>query len=130
MIKMYLRVILLSVLCGVIQGRWPVVQGLDSDLDSLLCQQKVYPSSIIDIHESIDRGAELLDGVWTKDVSSCMSECCRMKGCDLALFKNDGASRTGKNCYYVHCGTLQSCVMVPHSSFMAVSFLGMLVLLT
>lgn len=117
--------LLVATLCvGVHANRWRLAaQTLDSDLDSLLCTPRDYPGVIIDIHESIEKGAELLDGVWTTSAAACMSGCCNAKRCDLALFKNDGTSKTGKNCYYVHCGELENCVMVQHSSFTTITFL-------
>lgn len=110
-------------LCVGTEGKWPVAQTLDSELDSLLCSPSNYPGYIIDIHESMSKGAELLDGVWAESLATCMSGCCKTKGCDLALYKNEGASKTGKNCYYVQCGVLDNCVLVEHTSFTSVSFL-------
>jgi hypothetical protein len=126
----YQGLLLVSMLCiaaGVTArgSRWsPKAQGLGSDLDSLLCAPKKHPRIIIDIHESISRGAELLDGVWSRSMDACVTGCCDTRGCDLALFKNEGASKTGKNCYYVHCGLLNNCVMVEHSSFTTITFLN------
>lgn len=119
----YLLVFIVALLCTGVQARWSLAQSLDSELDSLLCSPRNYPGVIIDIHESMDRGAELLDGVWAESVPACVSGCCKARGCDLALFKNEGTSKTGKNCYYVRCGVLDNCVMVQHSSFTTITFL-------
>ena len=120
---MVLNVLVVALLCGVGYARWSQTQDLDSDLDSLLCHSTKYPGAIIDIHESIANGAELLDGVWAEGVASCVSGCCKTRGCDLALFKNDGVSRTGKNCYYVQCVKLGNCMMVQHDSFTTITVL-------
>lgn len=119
--------VLLLCLChsAVTSAKWqlpPVLQSLDSDLDSLLCSPTSFPATIIDIHESMEKGAELLDGKWSRSLSECSAGCCQTRGCDLALFKNEGASKSGKNCYYVHCGELSNCVMVEHSAFTSIAF--------
>ena len=76
---------------------------------------------IVDIRTSIDRGADLIDGKWVKDFDTCISQCCGMEGCDLALFKTDGVSSSGKNCYYIDCGDSPSnCVLVEHDGFSSV----------
>ena len=118
-------VLMAAMLCARAGSRWQLgAQSLDTDLDSLLCSPRNYPGIIIDIRESMEKGAELLDGLWTKTVDGCLSGCCNTRGCDLALFKNEGASKTGKNCYYVHCGTVENCVMVQHSSFTTIALLN------
>ncbi len=116
------------VLCTVAllgQATWrpSLSQSLDSDLDDQLCSSKTHLSTIIDIHESMERGAELMDGVRKDSLVECMTGCCATMGCDLALFKNEGLSKTGKNCYYVHCGVEENCVMVQHSAFTSVLFI-------
>ena len=102
---------------------WTHTQSLDSDLDNQLCPSKVNRGSIIDIHESMAKGAELMDGLTKDSLEECMAGCCRTSGCDLALFKNEGLSKTGKNCYYVHCGLKENCVLVQHESFTSVTFM-------
>lgn len=116
-------VVMVGWLCGSTEGMLPISQTLDSDLDSLLCSPTNYRGYIIDIHESMSKGAELLDGVLANSLATCMSGCCKTRGCDLALYKNEGVSNTGKNCYYVQCGVLDNCVLVKHSAFTSVSFL-------
>ncbi len=88
-------------------------------LDSLLCQNvEKRESSIIDIKRSISLGAELLDGQWIDNMESCVAECCEREKCDFALFKNEGASTSGKNCYFVSCGGSESnCVVVRNDGF-------------
>ena len=104
---------------------WAVRLGdaiaLKDELDSLLCprmEEKI--GKIIDVHKSLDLGAKLLDGSWAPTLDQCVSECCHKKGCDLALYKNDGLSQSGKNCYYIECVSLENCVMVDHSGFTSV----------
>lgn len=88
-------------------------------LDTLLCQNvEKRQSTIIDIKQSITLGAELLDGQWMDSMDSCVAECCGIDKCDFALFKNDGSSTSGKNCYFVSCGDSESnCIVVPNSGF-------------
>lgn len=124
---MRLLEVLLLVLLGqwtVVCARWPLSneQSLDSDLDDMLCPSNQYSRTIIDIHASMERGAELLDGRWSADLASCSAGCCNTQGCDLALFKNEGSSKSGKNCYYVRCGNFRNCVMVEHAAFTSVAF--------
>lgn len=123
----YLAVLLLGLLYQgalSLNNRWqfPYQQSLDSDLDSLLCSKHTYDNTIIDIHASMTKGAELLDGRWSKSMDDCSAGCCDMEGCDLALFKNEGTSKSGKNCYYVRCGEFSNCIMVEHSAFTSVAF--------
>lgn len=95
-------------------------------LDSVLCKA-VKPSShmIVDIRASMDRGADLIDGIWTRDVDRCVSECCDRKKCGLVLFKDNGASASGKNCYFITCGdSNDNCVLVPHGGFTTVTVRG------
>ena len=120
-----LGVVLLSCLSLLGQAAWNhmLVQTLDSDLDDQLCPSKTHLATIIDIHKSMEQGAELMDGVKKDTVEECMAGCCATNGCDLALFKNEGLSKTGKNCYYVHCGQLENCILVAHTAFTSVVFL-------
>ena len=99
------------------------LQSLDTDLDNQLCQSKTHTSTIIDIHESMDRGAELMDGLFKESLEDCIAGCCGTQSCDLALYKNEGLSKTGKNCYYVKCGIKENCVLVEHSSFTSILFM-------
>ena len=122
--KCLLAPVLLLLCQEALGARWDFTrkQSLDSDLDSLLCSSHVYDATIIDIHASMENGAELLDGRWSQDLDDCTAGCCSRENCDLALFKNEGASKSGKNCYYVHCGDFRNCVMVEHSAFTSVAF--------
>lgn len=121
-----LALLVLVLLCqgAVSRMRWdfPFQQSLDSDLDALVCSSNTYPKTIIDIHASMERGAELLDGLWSADLEQCSAGCCKMDDCDLALYKNDGASKSGKNCYYIRCGDFRNCVTVEHSAFTSIAF--------
>lgn len=116
--------------------RWPLIcvlvlavrlttGGLELrvELDSLLCPAvQEMKGKIIDVHRSLERGAVLLDGSWQHSLDRCVSECCHKIGCDLALFKNDGVSQSGKNCYFIQCTSLDNCVMVDHGGFTSVAF--------
>ena len=85
------------------------------------CTKKIYISKdhIIDIQTSVQYGAQLLDGMYAHSFDVCVQSCCQYNGCDLALFKTDGVSQTGKTCYYVHCGLPEHCRMVKNSGFLA-----------
>ena len=99
---------------------------LESALDSLLCpnvDKKL--ETIIDIKTSIARGASLIDGKWKKNLETCISECCEKDKCDFALYKEEGTSTSGKNCYFVSCGdSLTNCVTVKHTGFTSVIMQG------
>ncbi len=84
-----------------------------------ICSTRVEQSdgTILDIKKSVSLGAKLLVGTWAKSQDSCLSRCCRETDCDMALFKTDGVSPKGNNCYLVHCGSLNNCHMVPLDSF-------------
>lgn len=78
-------------------------------------------STIIDIKQSISNGADLLDGALADDLDSCVSECCGKDNCDFALYKRDGSSNSGKNCYFINCGSsMDNCVTVEHHGFTSV----------
>ena len=85
------------------------------------CTRKVFVSSdqIIDIQTSVQYGAQLLDGKYAHDFEDCVALCCQYTGCDLALYKTDGVSLTGKSCYFVHCGLPEHCRMVSNNGFEA-----------
>ena len=96
---------------------------LKDELDVLLCPSvEIKTGKIIDVHKSLDLGAKLLDGSLAATLDQCVSECCHKTGCDLALYKNDGLSQSGKNCYYIECVAAENCVMVEHSGFTSVVF--------
>ena len=96
---------------------------LTEELDSLLCPSiEEKKGKIIDVHKSLELGAELIDGSWEPSLERCMSECCHKPGCDLALYKNEGVSQSGKNCYFIKCVSENNCVMVDHNGFTSVLF--------
>lgn len=96
----------------------PVYGDLKTELQ---CSKKLYVTNqqIIDIQTSVQYGAQLLDGVYAQSFESCVNLCCQYTGCDLALYKTDGISQTGKTCYFVHCGLQDHCRMVPNKGFQA-----------
>ena len=89
--------------------------------ETLDCGKDLYISSnkIIDIQTSVQFGAQLLDGVYSYSFDSCVDACCSYEGCNLALYKMNGASETGKTCYFVHCGLQEHCRMVSNDGFKA-----------
>ena len=84
-------------------------------------QVRLNPGNIIDIRASVSRGAELLLGGWESSLSNCVASCCHMARCDLVLFKNVGLSQSGRNCYFIHCGSSDNCVTVSHEGFTSAS---------
>ena len=89
--------------------------------EKLNCGRDLYVSSnqIIDIQTSVQYGAQLLDGMYAYSFDGCVDACCDYSGCDLALYKVDGVSETGKTCYFVHCGLPDHCRMVQNEGFKA-----------
>ena len=85
------------------------------------CTKELHVSvdKIIDIQTSVQYGAQLLDGIYAASFDTCIESCCQYEGCDLALFKTDGMSQTGKTCYFVHCGLPGHCRMVSNDGFRA-----------
>ena len=81
---------------------------------------RLSPGNIIDIRASVERGAELLTGGYETSLVSCIASCCNLARCDLVLYKNVGVSQSGKNCYFVQCGSSDNCVMVRHEGFTSV----------
>ena len=104
-------------LLGYTMAKGMLGEALDSVSTS--CSQSVEYSNgmILDIKKSVDKGAALLLGAWSESKDSCLSSCCKRDDCDLALFKKDGMSKKGNNCYLVHCGDLDNCLMVQLDSF-------------
>lgn len=96
-------------------------QGKKAEMESLDCGKDLYISTnqIIDIQTSVQYGAQLLDGIYSYSFDGCVEACCHYDGCDLALYKVDGVSETGKTCYFVHCGLQDHCKMVPNNGFKA-----------
>lgn len=94
-----------------------------ADLGEQLCVSKkvdVNDGLIIDIKASVAYGAKVLGGEYVESTEACTSNCCGMEGCDLALYKKEGKSASGKNCYYLQCGVLANCKMVKHEGFVSV----------
>ena len=79
---------------------------------------------IIDIKASVNFGAELLDGEVQDSFSTCITTCCGMERCDMALYKQGGFSKSGKNCYYIHCGVPANCRMLEHEGFVSATLVG------
>lgn len=121
-LRVYISILMCLLVACVSQGGIVRPQSLDSDLEDVLCHTVNYPSSIINIRTSMELGADLLDGILAENKDSCTSQCCKDVLCDMALYKLDGTSKSGKNCYLVHCGEPENCVMVDHEAFTSVMF--------
>lgn len=86
-----------------------------------VCNIKSHEYTIIDIKASVAHGAALLNGTLVSSLDDCVEMCCGIDLCDLAVFKNSGTSRGNRNCYFVHCGANDNCLLVSHSNFTTVS---------
>lgn len=109
-----LSVLLVGWLCvGLATGGEPVSYALPQ------CPNKVYVESgmIIDIQSSRERGAVLIEGRREKSADSCVQKCCGVRECELTVYKVDGYSSAGHNCYLIHCGEVEKCKMVSHRGF-------------
>ena len=115
---------LLSVFLMSCWGYARAIEGLDSALDSLTCSRVVEysPGTIVDIKKSVEKGAKLLEGRLVEDQETCISHCCATEGCELALFKTNGISKGGNNCYLIQCGSPSSCEMVSLEYFVSMTF--------
>ncbi len=117
--------LLLCLLClGGVDSKFGV-QSLDTDLDETpsCIDCKVIPHTIIDIHSSMELGAQLLNGFFFSSLDNCVAKCQSTVSCDMTLFKENGVSKSGKNCYFIGCGDFSNCVMVSHSGFTSVEML-------
>lgn len=76
---------------------------------------------IVDIKSSVRQGATLLDGTYKETLSGCVMACCDMEECDLAVYRIKGTSSSNRNCYLVHCGVSDNCILVSHVNFTAIS---------
>ena len=85
------------------------------------CDVTTHQYTIIDIKSSVAHNAELLNGTLVLSLSDCIQECCGNDWCDLAVFKNNGTSRGSRNCYFVHCGVDENCLLVGQPHFTTVS---------
>ena len=77
---------------------------------------------IVDIKASTGKGAKLLGGLTRQDTHACVQECIGEETCDLAVFKLQGYSDSGKNCYLLACTETNKCVTAEHEGFVS-SFL-------
>lgn len=87
------------------------------------CSRKIFDRKdnyIIDIKASVVRGAELVNGMLEGTVDDCVRKCCEDSKCDLTLYRKDGTSKYGHNCYLVKCGIASNCVEARHNEFMLV----------
>lgn len=78
---------------------------------------------IVDIKESVKKGAKLLGGYQVKASEACVQQCQDNVACDMAVYKTEGLSESGRNCYLVACGTEGMCVTAEHEGFVT-SFLS------
>ena len=87
------------------------------------CSRQIFDRKdnyIIDIKASVVRGAELVNGMLEETVDDCIQKCCEDSKCDLTLYRKDGISKYGHNCYLVKCGIASNCVEARHNEFMLV----------
>ena len=75
---------------------------------------------IIDIKSSVAVGAKLLEGIQALSYDDCVAQCCEKVKCDLALYRMNGVSRVGHNCYFVHCGRRENCHTAIHNEFVSI----------
>ena len=90
------------------------------ELDDLLpnCRNKrEVGNGIVDVQASVARGADLLQGRMTSGYELCAEQCCEDEQCDLALYRLEGLSDNGNNCYFIHCGNPANCKIVSHDAF-------------
>ena len=102
-----------------------VVLSISFDtVHSSYCQgrPRICKNAIIDIKLSKDLGAKLLRGLKVDEYRSCMEQCCQEESCDLAIYRKEGLSQIGHNCYFVSCGKYSNCQLIGHSNFRAVFF--------
>ncbi len=103
------------------QGNTLPVEGHPGCPGKLLVSQGL----IIDIVASRkNNGVRLLEGSRESSFSTCVTKCCQRDGCDLALYKKEGVSPTGRNCYYIECGKPENCRMVADDGFMSATIVG------
>ena len=88
---------------------------------SPVCSINAHQYTIIDIKASVAHSAVLLNGTLMSSLDDCVEMCCGNEWCDLAVFKNNGTSRSNHNCYFVHCGEVENCLLVSHDHFTTVS---------
>ena len=86
-----------------------------------VCSINAHQYTIIDIKASVAHSAVLLNGTLISSLDDCVEMCCGIEWCDLAVFKNNGTSRGNRNCYFVHCGVVENCLLVSHDHFTSVS---------
>ena len=100
---------------------WRTGEAIAYTTNLLGCPSDAYVTTgvIIDIETSTANGAKLIDGKYAGSLSACIQGCCAHMGCDLALFKVDGISTSGKNCYFIRCGRPMVCQMVAHEGFIS-----------
>ena len=91
-------------------------EELDDLLPSCRSKYEVW-NGIVDVKASVARGAELLQGRMTNGHELCAEQCCEDGQCDLALYRLEGLSDHGNNCYFIRCGDPAHCKIVPHDAF-------------
>ena len=94
--------------------------GLSTGEDSVSVQTKT--GFIVDIKESVNNGAKLLGGVSVKTSEACVQQCKDGATCDMAVYKMEGLSESGRNCYLVSCVDKANCITAEHEGFVT-SFL-------
>ena len=89
---------------------------LDDLLPDCQSEHQVW-NGIVDVKTSVARGAELLQGRMTNSYELCAQQCCEDSQCDLALYRLEGLSDHGNNCYFIRCGDPAHCKIIQHDAF-------------
>uniref|UniRef100_A0A8D2NLB4 MANSC domain containing 4 n=1 Tax=Zosterops lateralis melanops TaxID=1220523 RepID=A0A8D2NLB4_ZOSLA len=76
------------------------------------CWIQRFPGVLVDLRESLRRGAQLLQGYAESSPQQCSRTCCLLRNvsCNLAVFY-DGAIHENRNCLHMSCPALESCIL-------------------
>ncbi|NXP38244.1 MANS4 protein, partial [Leiothrix lutea] len=76
------------------------------------CWIRRFPGILVDVRESLRRGAQLLRGYSEISPQQCSRTCCLLRNvsCSLAVFYH-GAIHENRNCLHMSCPALESCIL-------------------
>ncbi|XP_066040722.1 MANSC domain-containing protein 4 [Chamaea fasciata] len=76
------------------------------------CWIRRFPGLLVDVRESLRRGAQLLRGYAETSPQQCSRTCCLLRNvsCNLAVFYH-GAIHENRNCLHMSCPALESCIL-------------------